>query len=242
MPAVGQKTLIIIPTYNEVENIALLLDAIETNVPGTAVLVVDDNSPDGTQAAVESKMETREHVHLLRRPGKQGLGMAYKAGFQWAFDRGFDCVLQMDADFSHPPTKLPAMIEGLKNNSVTNGSRYIPSGGVSGWGITRRVISRGGNLYARSMLGMRLNDMTGGFVGWRREVLESIDYHSVGSKGYVFQIELKYRATRKGYSILEVPIHFENRKLGKSKMSGAIFWEAAVQVFKLRSQTGSLRS
>ncbi len=234
------KAVVIVPTYNEVENIARLLDAIDASIPGVAILVVDDNSPDGTQAVVETKMEKRPNIHLLRRPGKQGLGGAYKAGFQWAFDRGFDKVIQMDADFSHPPAVLKDILAGLAKYPVVIGSRYIPNGAVSGWGLMRKIISRGGNLYARSVLRVRTNDMTGGFVGWRKEVLEAIDYPSVGSKGYVFQIELKYRATLKGYSILEVPIHFENRRLGTSKMSGSIFWEAAVKVLKLRGSTRSL--
>lgn len=236
------KAVVIVPTYNEIENIERLLDAVDASIPGVAILVVDDNSPDGTQAKVEAKMEERPNIHLLRRPGKQGLGAAYKAGFQWAFDRGYDKVIQMDADFSHPPEVLKDILAGLAKYAVVIGSRYIPNGAVSGWGLMRKIISRGGNLYARSVLRVRTNDMTGGFVGWRKEVLEAIDYLSVGSKGYVFQIELKYRATLKGYSILEVPIHFENRRLGTSKMSGSIFWEAAVKVLKLRGTTRSLRT
>lgn len=232
-----KKAVVIIPTYNEVDNIRSLLDAIDGVLPSLSILVVDDNSPDGTQAAVEQLMDKRPNVHLLRRPEKQGLGIAYKAGFQWAIDRGFDYLIQMDADFSHPPEALIPFLEGLKNTPAVTGSRYVPHGRVSGWGMTRKIVSRGGNLYARAVLGVRTHDLTGGFNGWRREVLEAIDYLSVSSKGYVFQVELKYRALCKGYDILEIPIHFENRKHGKSKMSGTIFLEAALHVLKLR-QTG----
>lgn len=235
-----RKAVVIVPTYNEAENIEALLGAIEANVPGLAVLVVDDNSPDGTQDIVEKVMEGSPHVHLLRRPGKQGLGNAYKAGFQWALDRGFDALIEMDADFSHPPETLPTMIARLAQNPVVVGSRYIPGGSVSGWGPLRQIISRAGNLYARAVLGVRTQDMTGGFNGWRREVLEAIDYLSVGSRGYVFQIELKYRSLLKGYSISEFPILFANRTMGKSKMSGSIFWEAALQVVKLRNKARRL--
>jgi dolichol-phosphate mannosyltransferase len=235
-----KKAVVIVPTYNEVDNIAALLDAIESQVPGLSVLVVDDNSPDGTQAVVEAQMEKRAHIHLLRRPGKQGLGNAYKAGFQWALDQGFEYLIEMDADFSHPPTALPTMLAGLQKSPVVVGSRYVPQGEVSGWGFIRQVISRCGNLYARAVLQVRTHDMTGGFNGWRRNVLEAIDYSTVGSKGYVFQIELKYRSLLKGYTISEFPIHFANRKLGKSKMSGSIFWEAALQVLKLRTASRQL--
>ncbi len=231
MPAV-----VIVPTYNEVDNIGALLAAIEQNAPGVSVLVVDDNSPDGTQAVVEGVMQNNPQVHLLRRPGKQGLGNAYKAGFQWAIDHGFGKLIEMDADFSHPPETLPLLIQSLDRYPVAIGSRYIPQGYVTGWGWIRQLISRAGNIYARAVLGVRTQDLTGGFNAWRRDVLEAIDYLSVSSKGYVFQIELKYRSLLKGYSILEVPIHFANRKLGKSKMSGSIFWEAAVQVLKLRKR------
>ncbi len=235
-----RKAVVIVPTFNEVENIEQLLTIIEQTVPGLNVLIVDDNSPDGTQAIVEKIMDSRPHVHLLRRPQKQGLGMAYKAGFQWAIDRGFESLIQMDADFSHPPSALPALIAGLEQHPVVIGSRYIAEGSVSGWGFVRKIISRGGNIYARNVLHVRIQDMTGGFNGWRREVLEAIDYLSVSSRGYVFQVELKYRALQKGYSIFEVPFHFENRRLGTSKMSGAIFLEAAVQVLKLRNGSTSV--
>lgn len=235
-----RKTLVIVPTYNEIDNIKDLLGAIEREAPSLDVLVVDDNSPDGTATAVEAVMASRKNVHLLRRPGKQGLGVAYKAGFTWGIERGYDNLIQMDADFSHPPEKLPAMVQAMENASIVTGSRYIPMGEVSGWGITRKVISRGGNLYARNMLGLRAQDVTGGFNGWRREVLEAIDFSRVTSQGYVFQIELKYRSMLKGYHVFEIPIHFANRKKGKSKMSGSIFWEAAVCVFKLRTSSRQL--
>lgn len=238
MPA--DKPIIIVPTYNEAGNIRALLDAIEKQVPGLSVLVVDDNSPDGTQAIVEQVAAQRPHVHLLRRPGKQGLGVAYRAGFQWAIQNGFDALVEMDADFSHPPQALPAILAGLKHTPVVLGSRYVPKGGVSGWGIVRKVVSVGGNIYARAVLGLRTRDLTGGFNGWRREVLQAIHFETVASKGYVFQIELKYRAHLKGYAIAEIPIHFENRIHGDSKMSGSIFWEAALAVLRLRRAGRSL--
>jgi dolichol-phosphate mannosyltransferase len=235
-----RKTLVIVPTYNEIENIAGLLKAIEKEAPSLDVLVVDDNSPDGTASVVESMMGPGKRLHLLRRPGKQGLGVAYKAGFTWGIENKYDNLIQMDADFSHPPDRLPAMVQAMETQSIVTGSRYIPNGEVSGWGITRKVISRGGNIYARNMLGLRAQDVTGGFNGWRREVLEAINYSAVASQGYVFQIELKYRSMLKGYHVFEIPIHFANRIKGKSKMSGAIFWEAAVCVFKLRTSARQL--
>jgi dolichol-phosphate mannosyltransferase len=228
--------LIIVPTYNEAENIERLLAEVEQAAPEADVLVVDDNSPDGTSGLVSQIILRNPHVHLLKREGKQGLAAAYIAGFHWGLERGYRQLIQMDADFSHNPRFLPLFLETLRTYPVVNGSRYIAGGGTSGWGWTRNFISRGGNTYARWVLGMKHHDLTGGFNGWRREVLERIHIDTIRSRGYAFQVEMKYRASRLGFTLKEVPIHFENRRLGKSKMSGDIVWEAAFRVFQMKDR------
>jgi len=229
-------TLVIVPTYNEAENIGLLLESIERHAPDVDVLVVDDNSPDGTQKIVAQKQLSDPRVHLLSRAGKQGLAAAYVAGFQWGLDHGYRRLIQMDADFSHDPKYLPAMVETLRESPVVTGSRYIPGGGTVGWSLLRKLISRGGNVYARWILGIVHHDLTGGFNGWRREVLEKIRIDAIRSRGYAFQVELKYRALKTGFSIREIPIQFEDRQRGKSKMSGEIVWEAAFRVFQMKTK------
>lgn len=227
--------LVIVPTYNEVENVAALLEAIERHLPSGHILVVDDNSPDGTQRVVKQFQLRSPNIHLLSRLKKEGLSLAYAAGFAWGMERGFDFIIQMDADFSHDPKTLPRIVEHLKSSAVVTGSRYIPGGSVAGWSWVRQLISRGGNIYARRLLGMAGRDLTGGFNGWRTAVLRDINATDLKSRGYAFQVELKYRAFRKGYRITEIPIHFENRRLGKSKMSGDIVWEAALRLLEIRS-------
>lgn len=228
------KSLVVIPTYNEAENILALLNALETAVPESHILVVDDNSPDGTGKLVAQRSRTNEKVFLLTRQKKDGLAGAYFAGFAWALERDYEAIVQMDADHSHRPSDVPRFLDLLETHDVVFGSRYAPGGGTSGWSLLRKFISRGGNLYARALLGLPYNDLTGGFNAWRSEVLERIDVSTIYSKGYAYQIELKFRAKKQGARIAELPIHFANRRFGSSKMSGAIIFEAARAVLQLR--------
>ena len=228
--------LIIIPTYNESDNVEKLLDLISRTDPAAHVLIVDDNSPDRTYEIVERLMQTSYpgRLFLLKRAGKLGLGTAYIAGFKWALARDYDYIFEMDADFSHDPKYLPAFLAAIEKHDLVLGSRYVPGGGVKNWGLLRKIISRGGSLYARTILGLSLRDLTGGFKCFRRQVLESIDLDAVKSNGYSFQIEMTYRARCKGFRICETPIVFEDRTAGKSKMSRKIFLEAVLMVWKLR--------
>jgi dolichol-phosphate mannosyltransferase len=228
--------LIIIPTYNERDNIEKLLELISQTDPAAHVLIVDDNSPDRTFEIVEGLIESTypDRLFLLKRAGKQGLGTAYIAGFKWALARGYDYIFEMDADFSHDPKYLPEFLAAVETHDLVLGSRYVAGGGVKNWGLIRKFISRGGSLYARTILGLPLRDLTGGFKCFRREVLESIDLDSIKSNGYSFQIEMTYRASCKGFRIVETPIVFEDRTAGKSKMSRKIFLEAVLMVWKLR--------
>ena len=228
--------LIIIPTYNERDNIEALLALITRTDPVVHILIVDDNSPDRTYEIVEELMQSLYpgQLFLLKRTGKMGLGTAYIAGFKWALGRDYDYIFEMDADFSHDPKYLTDFWAAIQTHDVVLGSRYIPGGGVKNWGVIRKFISRGGSLYARTILGMSLRDLTGGFKCFRREVLEAIDLDGIKSNGYSFQIEMTYRAKRKGFRIVETPIVFEDRTAGKSKMSRKIFWEAVLKVWKLR--------
>lgn len=231
--------LIIIPTYNEKENLGPLLEAVYEIRPDIHVLVVDDNSPDGTGQLVAEWAETPQYegrLFLLRRAGKLGLGTAYIAGFRWALARSYRRILEMDADFSHNPRYLPELLAAAEEADLVLGSRYVPGGGVKNWGFWRRFLSRGGSLYARVLLGLPYQDLTGGFKCFRREVLETLDLGAIRSNGYSFQIELTYRAHCKGFKIKEVPIIFEDREVGKSKMSKNIFWEAVLMVWKLRME------
>ena len=231
--------LIIIPTYNEKENLGPLLEAIYEIRPDIHVLVVDDNSPDGTGQLVAEWAEAPQYegrLFLLRRAGKLGLGTAYIAGFRWALARSYRRILEMDADFSHNPRYLPDLLAAAEEADLVLGSRYVPGGGVKNWGFWRRFLSRGGSLYARVLLGLPYQDLTGGFKCFRREVLETLDLGAVRSNGYSFQIELTYRAHCKGFKIKEVPIVFEDREVGKSKMSKNIFLEAVLMVWKLRME------
>lgn len=222
------------PTYNEKENLPKILPAIFEQVPEVHVLVIDDQSPDGTGEMADAMASEDERIHVLHRTKKEGLGPAYIAGFRWAIEHGYDTILEMDADFSHQPRYLPEMIAQTRRYDVVVGSRYIAGGGTSDWGLMRRVISRGGGLYARTILNIDVQDLTAGFIAWRREVLEGIDFSDVEASGYVFQIEMKYRAFRKGYRILEVPIVFPDRQEGDSKMTPDIALEALWRVWKIR--------
>lgn len=228
------KSLVIIPTYNEAENIASIIEAVRAEVPDVEILVVDDNSPDGTGQIVASKQKTDSKLHLLKRPGKQGLGRAYLAGFEWGLNAGFEILVEMDADFSHRPEDLKKILIAAQGTDFVVGSRYVPGGKTVNWGLMRKIISRGGSLYSRLILGYPLRDWTGGFNAWRRSVLEGIDYLTVKSEGYSFQIELKYRSLKRGFKPLEVPIVFEDRRIGQSKMSFKIVIEAFYRVWGMR--------
>jgi dolichol-phosphate mannosyltransferase len=230
----ANRCLIIVPTYNEIENITQLLTALDEKSPEADILVVDDNSPDGTATAVKSFMENHPQVHLLEREKKNGLAGAYIAGFQWGLAKHYDNFVQMDADFSHNPADVPRLLKALDTYDQAMGSRYIKGGSTSGWTLPRILISRGGNIYARAILGIPFSDLTGGFNAHRRKVLETIELKNITSRGYAFQVEIKYRTFKKGFKQIEVPILFENRKYGTSKMSQDIVKEAAFKVFKLR--------
>jgi dolichol-phosphate mannosyltransferase len=225
---------VVIPTYNERENIEPLLDRILA-MPRFRVLVVDDASPDGTGALVARVARGEPRVGLLARPGKQGLGTAYIAGFRRALAEGAQFVCEMDADFSHDPAYLPALLHAAETHyDLALGSRYVAGGGTTDWGLGRKLISRGGNLYAGLILGLPVADATGGFRCYRRAVLETIDLDSIHSNGYSFQIEMVHRTLRAGFRVGEVPIIFPDRRVGQSKMSRRIVLEALLTVWKLR--------
>ncbi|MFP5520016.1 MAG: polyprenol monophosphomannose synthase [Bdellovibrionia bacterium] len=229
------KTLVIIPTYNEKENIANIITAVFAQNLGVHILVADDNSPDGTAQIVKSLQEKfPEQLHLLSRPGKQGLGKAYLAGFKWGIDHGYDALVEMDADFSHRPQDLGPLIAKLEQADFAVGSRYVSGGGTVNWGLMRKIISRGGGIYSRLILGFPLNDWTGGFNAWKKNVLLGIGLENVKSEGYSFQIELKYKALKKGFVGAESPIIFEDRRVGHSKMSFKIVIEAFYRVWLMR--------
>jgi dolichol-phosphate mannosyltransferase len=225
---------VVIPTYNESENITRLIPQI-LELPRFRVLVVDDNSPDGTGALVRGMAEHEPRVGLLARAGKLGLGSAYRDGFRRALAEGAEYIFEMDADFSHDPRYLPDLLRAAEGGAdLALGSRYVRGGGTTDWGVVRQIISRGGNLYAGLILGLPLADSTGGFRCYRRRVLEALDLTAVRSNGYAFQIELAYRVRRAGFRIVEVPIIFPDRRVGKSKMSRRIVIEALINVWKLR--------
>lgn len=234
------RALIVVPTYNEIENLEPLLKAVLNATPESVdVLVVDDGSPDGTGQLADAIAQQSKRVHVLHRAKKMGLGTAYVNGFKWGMERGagnaaYDVFIEMDADFSHDPKYLSRMLELLESNDVAIGSRYVRGGGTVNWGLSRKVISRGGSLYSRLILGASIRDFTGGFNGWRRPVLEAVDLGSLRSDGYSFQIELKYRAFVRGFKIVEFPIIFEDRKVGKSKMNRRIVFEALGRVWGFR--------
>ena len=229
------NALILIPTYNEIENLANIVKAVLAETPSHVhVLVIDDNSPDGTGRVADQLAAENPRVKVLHRAGKEGLGKAYLAGFDWGLQQGYGWLIEMDADFSHHPRYLPTMLKTLEDYEVAIGSRNIRGGGTVNWGIGRKIISRGGSLYARMILGAPVRDFTGGFNGWHRKVLEGIDLSTIRSNGYAFQIELKYRAYKRGYKIREFPIIFEDRAVGKSKMSKRIVFEALKKVWGFR--------
>ena len=227
-------TVICLPTYNEIENLPLMIAAISEVVPDVHILVIDDNSPDGTGAKADEIAAADERVHVLHRTAKEGLGKAYVAGFKWALERGYQRIMEMDCDFSHQPRYLPAFLAASETHDLVLGSRYIPGGGTDDWSWSRRFISKSGNTYARLILGLPQKDLTGGFKLFNRRVLEAIPLDEIMAGGYVFQIELTWRATRRGFTVAELPIEFPDRTRGTSKMNKAIVAEAMLNVWRLR--------
>lgn len=229
------RACVVLPTYNERENLPEIVPCILAAAPELDVLVVDDNSPDGTGAIADALAATSGgRVFVLHREKKEGLGRAYLAGFAVALARGYGRVLEMDADFSHDPARLPALLAASNTADLVIGSRYVAGGGTRNWGLGRRLLSRCGSFYARTILCVRVRDLTGGFKCFRRETLLAIDLQSVSSTGYAFQIELTFRVLRRGLSVLEVPILFVDRRVGKSKMSRRIVAEALWKVWSIR--------
>lgn len=226
--------MIVVPTFNELENLPELVARLERLQIELDVLVVDDNSPDGTGELAERLGAERPWLNVLHRPRKAGLGTAYLAGFRHALAQGYDAVGEMDADLSHDPTYLPAMLRALDGADLVLGSRYVPGGGVRNWGLARQIISRGGSLYSRLVLGLPVHDPTGGFKLFRRQLLERMDLDRVRSNGYSFQIEMTYRAVRLGCRVAEVPIVFVDRRVGQSKLSRRVMLEAMLMVPRLR--------
>jgi dolichol-phosphate mannosyltransferase len=226
---------VVLPTYEEAASIERLVAEVRAKLPASAqVLIVDDNSPDGTGEIAARLAGEDSAVHLLHRSAKEGLGPAYIAGFRTALAGGAGLIVEMDADFSHDPAYLPRLLEAAERVDVVIGSRYVPGGGVTDWGGVRRAISRGGSAYARFVLGVGVRDLTGGFKCFRREVLEAIDLDAVRSLGYAFQVEMTYRAIELGFDVVEVPIVFRDRQAGSSKMSRSIVLEAIWRVPLLR--------
>jgi dolichol-phosphate mannosyltransferase len=234
--AAGGPAWLVIPTYNEAGNVEAVVDAALAELPaGARVLIVDDSSPDGTgEIADRLAAASPDRVEVLHRPGKDGLGPAYIAGFRRALAAGAGFVLEMDADFSHDPADLPRLLAAMEDADLAIGSRYVAGGGVEAWSPTRRLLSRGGSAYARHVLGVGTRDLTGGFKCFRREVLEAIDLGTVESRGYAFQVEMTYRAAHRGFRVAEVPIVFHDRRAGSSKMNAAIALEAVWRVPALR--------
>ena len=231
----GARALVIVPTYNERENISRLIETVLAQDDRLEMLIVDDGSPDGTGEIVDRIMSTNRRVHIHRRPKKLGLGTAYLAGFRWAIERGYDLILEMDADFSHDPAHLPQLLRAAEEADVVLGSRYREGKvTVVNWPIARLILSYYANVYARVVTGLPVWDGTGGFKCFRRKVLESIDLNTVKSNGYAFQIEMSFRAWKRGYRIVEIPIVFVDRTEGTSKMSGSIVREAIWMVPRLR--------
>ena len=228
-PGIG-RVLVIIPTYNEAENIRLIIERVRRAVPSVDMLIADDNSPDGTGGIADELAAADDHIQVLHRPGKAGLGAAYQAGFAWAKEKAYDVVVEMDADGSHAPEELPSLLAALRDTDAVLGTRYVPGGSVHNWPLHRLALSRGGNIYIRMALGMPFKDATGGYRAYKMAVLDAIDVATVASQGYSFQVELAWRAYRHGFRIAEVPITFTERERGASKMSGNIFKEQLLRV------------
>ncbi len=239
------RVLVMVPTFNEIENIEELLRRTRDALPTADVLVIDDGSPDGTADRAEELARALGRVEVMRRSGKAGLGAAYRAGFAWGLARGYDVMVEMDADLSHDPAALPGLVDQVERGAdLVIGSRYVPGGSIPDWGVSRRAISRAGCLYARVALGLTVRDATAGFRAYHRRVLEPMDLESIRADGYGFQVEMTYLAQRGGRRIVEVPITFRDRTLGRSKMSGRIVVEALllVTLWGVRDQIRRLRS
>jgi dolichol-phosphate mannosyltransferase len=231
----ASDTWLVLPTYDEASNVEQIVSAAREHLPEAArILIVDDNSPDGTGEIADRLAGELEGVAVLHRARKEGIGPAYVAGFRRALSEGAELIAQMDADFSHDPADLPRLVEAAAGADLVLGSRYVDGGGVADWGPLRRAISRGGSAYARTVLGVSVRDLTGGFKVFRRPVLEAIDLESISSAGYAFQVETTYRAVRAGFRVIEVPITFTERRVGESKMTGGIILEAAMKVPGMR--------
>jgi dolichol-phosphate mannosyltransferase len=226
------RTLVVIPTYNEIENVEPMLRTLRKVTPQCDILVVDDASPDGTAALAEEIGEEVGQITVLRRAQKSGLGGAYRSGFAWGIEQGYDSFVEIDCDFSHDPLALPSLLNAAEDHDVVIGSRYVPGGHIPQWTLSRRMLSRGGNQYASIMLGLGVADSTAGYRVYSKDVLEQINFRNVKADGYGFQIEMTYRAKRAGASIIEVPISFTDREHGESKMSQAIVIEALWLVTK----------
>lgn len=230
---------LVLPTYNEAGNVERFVGAVRGALPASSqLLIVDDNSPDGTGEIADRLAAQAPNVRVLHRQEKEGLGPAYIAGFREALAQGAALVLEMDSDFSHDPSYLPAMLAASDDADLVIGSRYVPGGGVVDWGPLRQAVSRGGSAYARLVLGVGVRDLTGGFKCFRRELLEAIDLDSIESRGYAFQVEVTYRAIRKGFSVVEIPIVFRDRQVGSSKIDSSVIAEAVWRVPTLRWRDG----
>jgi dolichol-phosphate mannosyltransferase len=242
-PGVG-CVLVIIPTYNEAENIRLIIGRLRSAVPAAQVLIADDNSPDGTGVIADELSTADKQIHVMHRPGKRGLGAAYLAGFAWAAERGYDAVVEMDADGSHRPEELPRLLDALADADLVIGSRWVTGGQVVNWPLHRLLLSKGGNLYTRVALGMPVKDATGGYRAYRVTALDKLDVDTVASQGYCFQVDLAWRAHRNGFRVVEVPIVFAERERGASKMSSSIVREALwrVTVWGTQARTKGLRT
>lgn len=225
-PAPGSRLLVVIPTYNEAENIRLILDRLRAAQPSCDILVVDDGSPDGTGDIAEEYAARDAAIHVLHRTAKEGLGAAYLEGFAWALDQGYDVIGEMDADGSHQPEQLQRLIDALPSADLVIGSRYVPGGSVVNWPLRRKMLSKGGNTYIRALLGVNIHDVTAGYRLFHRDTLQAIDLAQVESTGYVFQADLAYRTLQAGLTVREVPIEFIERERGKSKMSADVATES----------------
>ncbi|TBT85398.1 polyprenol monophosphomannose synthase [Propioniciclava sinopodophylli] len=227
------KILVIIPTYNEIDNVDMITGRLRASVPEAHILVVDDNSPDGTGDRADELAASDDHVHVLHRVGKEGLGAAYKAGFAWALEQGYDVVVEFDADGSHQPEQLPRVLEALHGADMVKGSRWVPGGSVVNWPLHRELLSRGGSIYTRLMLGLPVKDITGGLNAFRADTLRAILDDPIDGQGYGIQRDLTWNAHKRGYRIVEVPIEFIERTAGESKMSGDVVKEAMIRTTEL---------